>query len=275
MIFYDFPIYDNVRELPLYLINMGLQHCQDHIIRKSGYPSYQILYCNNGSGTLIFDGNEYLINSKTAFFLPPDYPHEYYANEDIWDIHWVVFDGIDNAYTIPLILINVSMDKPSVIKLYDTNRLDLLFLSMHEAICSDKLYGTLKASGILYSFLLEFNRLVKDKSYGAHYNPSLLKAVEYINSHYNEQISLQQLCDMTKITKQHMCLLFRTSLNARPMEYLSKKRLQEAKLLLATTDKTIEEIAAETGFNSTSYFCKQFRIYEKTTPGQFRNNSFL
>ncbi|MBP3742214.1 MAG: hypothetical protein J6J00_04450 [Treponema sp.] len=55
MFFYDYPILGKEKELPLYLINMGLQECQDHIIRKEGYPCSQILFCTKGSGTLIID----------------------------------------------------------------------------------------------------------------------------------------------------------------------------------------------------------------------------
>jgi len=275
LVFYDFPLYDNVKMLPIFLINMGLQYRQDHIIRKEGYPTFQILYCNHGSGTLRFDDTNYLINKNTAFLLPPNYPHEYYANEDIWDIHWIVFDGVNEGAAIPQTLTNLDLHKPLIIKLHDTNRLDLLFLSMHEAIIADDLYGIMNASGILYSFLLEFNRLAKEKSFGTCYNPSLLKSVKYIHQHYMEDISLEQLCNMSKISKQHMCLLFRNSLNSKPIEYLTKKRLQEAKILLLTTDLTIEEIADKTGFHSPSYFCKQFKRYEKTTPKKYKMHSFL
>lgn len=275
MVFFDFPLYDNVNTLPIYLINMGLQHRQDHIIRKEGYPHYQILYCNHGSGTLIFDDKDYLINENTAFILPPDYPHEYYANEETWDIHWLAFYGLDEGRAILQTLTNLDLSQPSVLKLPDTNRLDLLFLSMHEAIISDEFYGVMNASGILYSFLLEFNKLVKEKSFGSCYNPSVRKAALFVNRHYAENITLETLCDLCKITKQHMCLLFRASLNSTPMEYLNKKRLQEAKILLLTTTLSIEEIATKTGFHSSSYFCKQFKRYEKSTPAKFRMDSFI
>ena len=53
MYFCDYPILQSEKELPLYLLNMGQQHCQDHIIRPEGYPDPQILYCTKGSGTLV------------------------------------------------------------------------------------------------------------------------------------------------------------------------------------------------------------------------------
>ena len=90
MFFADFPILGNEKSLPLYLENMGQQHCQDHLIRPEGYHYDQILYCTKGSGTLVFNGKSTTIPPDTAIFIPAGIPHEYYPEEDIWDIHWIV-----------------------------------------------------------------------------------------------------------------------------------------------------------------------------------------
>ena len=81
---------------------------------------------------------------------------------------------------------------------------------------------------------------------------------------------MEELCAVSGVSKQYLCLLFRNSLGSRPMEYITKRRIQAAKELLTATDKTIEEIAAETGFCTPSYFCKLFRRYEGITPTGFR-----
>lgn len=74
MYFCDYPILQSEKELPLYLLNMGQQHCQDHIIRPEGYPDPQILYCTKGSGTLVIDGKKIPVPVHTAVFLPAAYP---------------------------------------------------------------------------------------------------------------------------------------------------------------------------------------------------------
>ena len=55
------------------------------------------------------------------------------------------------------------------------------------------------------------------------------------------------------------------------MEYIAKRRIQEAKALLTGTEKSIEQVAEETGFCSESYFCKLFKRYEGMTPSAFRH----
>ena len=81
---------------------------------------------------------------------------------------------------------------------------------------------------------------------------------------------MDELCSVSGVTKQHLCLLFRKKLSMRPMEYIAKRRIQEAKALLTGTEKSIEQVAEEIGFCSESYFCKLFKRYEGMTPSAFR-----
>ncbi len=268
MIFCDYPIIGSEKDLPVYLINMGLQQCQDHVIRKNGYPCPQILFCTKGSGTLLYEDKKYLIPANTALFLPADFPHEYYPNEDVWNIHWIVPAG----EALPQLLGNLSMEEPGIFHLQETTRLEYWFRSMHDALRSDSLLGNYRASGLLYNFLVEFNLSISPKESGNTYHPALVKAIDYINNHYHSSISMEELCNYCGVSKQHLCLLFRTLLHTRPMEYAAKRRIQVAKELLTSTSMTIEEIAEETGFCTASYFCKMFKRYEGITAIRFKRD---
>ena len=266
MFFCDFPIIRTENELPLYLLNMGQQHCQDHITRPEGYPCPQILYCTKGSGTLIIDGEKLSVPPFTAIFLPALYPHEYYPEEEIWDIHWVVPAG----YASDEILEHFGLTKPAVYPLNEVKNLEHIFRKMHEAIRADSFFGNYRASGYLYDFLIEFYRLISAKGISGTPNSALMKAIDYINDNYKSQIGMEELCEVSGVSKQHLCLLFRSTLAARPMEYIAKRRIQAAKELLTSSGKSIEEIAAETGFCSASYFCKLFKRHEGISPSKFR-----
>ena len=54
------------------------------------------------------------------------------------------------------------------------------------------------------------------------------------------------------------------------MQYLQKKRIEEAKTLLATTDLTMSEIGNVLGFSSSSYFAQAFKKNMKRSPAQYR-----
>lgn len=266
MYFYDFPIISTESELPLYLVSVGMHELQPHIIREDGYSYPQILYCTKGSGTLSVGGEKTTITPYTAFYLPSGCPHEYYPEEDIWDIRWVVPSG----YAAEDTLRHFGLNSPKIFTLDNITVLEHHFRKMHEAIIADRIFGNYRAAGFLYDFLIEFYRLTSTAVTGVSANPAVIRAMDYINIHYAEDITMEQLCEAAEVSKQHLCRLFRTALNSRPMEYIAKRRIQAAKELLSNTSESVEDIAMETGFCTSSYFCKLFKRYEGITPTQFR-----
>jgi LacI family transcriptional regulator len=63
---------------------------------------------------------------------------------------------------------------------------------------------------------------------------------------------------------------FREHLNLTPSEYILRRRLEYAKELLRKGDQNVEEVAAQCGFHSCSYFCQVFKRVTGATPGSFR-----
>jgi len=63
---------------------------------------------------------------------------------------------------------------------------------------------------------------------------------------------------------------FINTFNSPPGKWLQKRRLEHAKYLLELTDKNINELAFETGFENTSHFIRIFRQTYGVTPLQFK-----
>ena len=175
-----------------------------------------------------------------------------------------------SGFAVNNVLEQFGLTEPMIFQLTDIKNLERCFRKMHEALLGDSLFGNYRAAGFLYDFLIEFYRLISAVSGNSVVNPAVIKAVDYINANYTDEITLEELCETAGVSKQHLCRLFRSALNSRPMEYIAKRRIQAAKELLSDTDKTIDEISEETGFCTGSYFCKLFRRYEGMTPSQFR-----
>lgn len=266
MFFNHYPIIGTENKLPVYLVNMGMFDCQPYVKRGAefGYP--QIFYCTKGSGILCYDNIRTEVKAGTGFFIPPAYPHEYYPTGDVWDNHWIIPDG----YGCERMLSGMGLDKPQTFSLSNIKLLDHFFRNMHEALMSDKLHGNLRASGYLYSFLIELERCKSGAGLRNEANPAIIKCVDYIDNNYSETITMEHLCNVSGVSKQYLCRLFRNTLASRPMEYIAKRRIQAAKELLTGTEMSIEEIVEQTGFCDSSYFCKLFRRYEGMTPTQFR-----
>ena len=266
MQYFDYPNVSSEFMLPLFVFTVGVNRWQYHVIRGSEFIFPQINYCTEGSGTLTVDGKKHIIEPGMAFFLPENYPHEYYSNGDIWDTHWVVPAGVAINDTLQ----NMGFDKPLIFKLNDMKLVEHHFKKMHEAIIGDKTYGTFRAAGFLYDFLLEIYRQFTVSSGAYSINPAVIKAIDYINVNYTSNITMEQLCEAAGVGSHYLCRLFRNSLNTRPMEYVAKRRIKAAKDLLLITNKSLAEIAEETGFCESSYLCRLFKRYVGMTPTQFR-----
>ncbi len=266
MFFYHYPIIGSENRLPIYLVSLGKHDCQPYIKRGEEYNFPQIFYCTKGVGILSYDNIKVEIKTGMGFFIPANYPHEYYPVGDVWDNHWIIPGG----YGCERLLSDMGFDKPQVFLLNNMKLLDHFFRNMHEALMSDKLQGNLRASGYLYSFLIELERCKSGARLHSKTNRAIIKCIDYIDNNYHQPITMEQLCEASGMSKQYLCRLFRSTLGTRPMEYIAKRRIQAAKELLTGTKMSIEEIVEQTGFCDSSYFCKLFRRYEGITPTQFR-----
>ena len=97
----------------------------------------------------------------------------------------------------------------------------------------------------------------------------------YISTHYQEDLSLQELSKQFGYTTQHISLLFKKNLDTTYYTYLTKLRLDRAKFLLMTTNKRNIDIAIECGFSSEHSLISHFKKNFGETPSQFRKKSVI
>ncbi len=103
-------------------------------------------------------------------------------------------------------------------------------------------------------------------------SPEVLKIVYYINTHYDEDIKLADLCDIFHLSKAALCKKFKEVMNCSIMKYVLELRLNKAKALLRDTNKSIEKIADTCGFSSANYFGLIFKKAIGLSPLNFRKS---
>ena len=104
----------------------------------------------------------------------------------------------------------------------------------------------------------------------SHHLPTMEKAVEFMNTHFRENISLKQLSSYCFVSPFHFSRMFKQTLGVSPHRYLSGIRLTHAKYLLQSSPRPVTDIAYECGFNSLEHFVTAFRMEFKQSPGLFR-----
>jgi AraC family transcriptional regulator len=102
----------------------------------------------------------------------------------------------------------------------------------------------------------------------------LAAVLEYIDAHFAETISLQDLAQIAGLSPRHLCCAFRRSVGMAPHRYLVERRLERAKLLLGGTG-CLAQIALDCGFASQQHFTSAFRQALGTTPGVMRKSMRL
>lgn len=99
----------------------------------------------------------------------------------------------------------------------------------------------------------------------------IARAVEFIDRHYAEDISLAQIIQVSGLSSAQFHRLFRRYIRFRPLWYLRNVRLNHAAVLLRTTDRSITDIAMAVGFNDSNYFARAFRVAMGMSPRAYRN----
>ncbi len=98
----------------------------------------------------------------------------------------------------------------------------------------------------------------------------IISAINFINMHYSEPITLDTLTDRLHISKFHFCRIFKEATGTTFLEYLHNVRLSHAHRLLAEKDMTLEEIAVKSGFGSGAYFSRIFKKVYGIPPKEFQ-----
>ena len=98
----------------------------------------------------------------------------------------------------------------------------------------------------------------------------IVNAKMYIDENYHEPIDLEQVSKKAFISKFHFHRLFRRIYQKTPHEYITRKRIDKAKELLAE-NKAVNEVCNEVGFESIGSFSILFKKEIGFAPQYYRN----
>ena len=100
---------------------------------------------------------------------------------------------------------------------------------------------------------------------------ALNKVVTILKSENSASLSVNDLSKLSGVSTPHLFALFRKHLNSTPHQYLLNLRIKRARVMLASTNDSVKEIADKCGFSSIESFYRLFRQYNHLPPSQFRD----
>lgn len=265
-----FPVIGDEKDLPVFIHGIGVSSPEYHFKRDNGSPFDQVIYTSNGEGELIIGEKKFSVPKGWGFYLPAKLPHEYYAKgSNIWETKWVIYSGKSCAD----LMTSLGFEQGGVFKIGNYDVVDTMFMKLLRYAKSSAYFDGFQGSALLYSLLVSLNRqnALKYDDKDIVKLGKLEPIIEYLDSNYMKDISLAALAENAHLSPQYLCRLFKECLNIRPFEYLAKKRIQEAKIMLKEHQElTVAEIAEKVGYKDCSYFCAVFKRQETLSPTEFR-----
>jgi YesN/AraC family two-component response regulator len=101
------------------------------------------------------------------------------------------------------------------------------------------------------------------------------KVCVFLEKHFAEYITLKQVADLIHLTESNFCNFFKKATGKTFSDYLNTVRINSCCQLLLQTDKPINAIAFECGFETLSYFNRVFLKKKGLTPKEFRKSNLL
>ncbi len=98
----------------------------------------------------------------------------------------------------------------------------------------------------------------------------LRKAIEYLNEHYSEQVTLNEVAEHTFVTTFYISRMFKKELGISFIDYLNEIRIQKAKELLKDVKFKSYEVASLVGIPDPHYFSKLFKKHSGISPSEYR-----
>lgn len=94
----------------------------------------------------------------------------------------------------------------------------------------------------------------------------------YIESHYNESLSIEQLARMAEISPKYYVELFKKSYGISTIDYVTEVRINRAKQLMVRSDVRLRDIAHRVGYHDEFYFSRKFKQQVGVSPTAYVKN---
>ncbi len=102
------------------------------------------------------------------------------------------------------------------------------------------------------------------------YRVRLAATLSFMNEHYREALTTEQLADTAGMSVQRFAGAFRVAFGSGPSEYLAGLRMREARELLRDEARSISEVATDVGYHDSEHFSLAFKHHYGLTPREFR-----
>lgn len=250
------------------------------------HPTFEITVFLTSEGTYSINGRDFDFKCGDVFIMPPNAPHAVSNITKEGVIYNLTFEG-------DFVVNHKIYDEDNCLRVFSgnaanfKNRLDRTNPVLAEIIMlMDKIYDefSMKNPGFenmvrIYIQTILVN-IYRNFDYGKEQELTkprniilLEKSIDYINEHFTDDISLDELAEIAGFTPTYYGIIFKKINGITPWEYVTAKRISYAISLLGSGEySSILELATKCGFNNSANFNRTFKKYTGFVPSQYLRN---
>lgn len=275
-----------------------------NILYSHWHPEFELFYLSRGDCVFVIGGEEYPMSAGEVVFVPSGALHSAYRTKSAGEtvFYAAVFsklmlgdpaDVISEKYISPALSGELKFSTVMTRKVpwqgYIIDKLvEIMSLYDYTPYDRDPLPGKhpelflredeFGAELIIKSNLLQIwkelvthaERVAQIKSADKLNRERVLKAIDFIHSHYAEPLTLERIASETYMSREYFSRIFKVETLKTPFEYLTQYRISRAMELLEQSDLSVTEIAEKCGFSSPGYFNVRFSEIAGCSPREYR-----
>lgn len=278
-------------EFPLMVYPVTLSQMYLKLIRWHWHPEIEMIYVLEGKVEALIDEEPFILEPGQGILVNQNVLHAFHRVEEYEAVffsivfHPAMIFGYGSAamsvkYLNPIInnagmkYVILNDDDPSTNPIIENMRQIRDSYTSHkfgyELVCKASLchlWNTLlKLPRQEVSSVVKSKRIINDEQ-------RIKEAILYIEEHFAEPITLDDIADSIHISKSECCRCFQRVLRVTPFEYLLKYRIFYATKLIQRQDvaaSSISNLAISVGFGNISYFNKVFKRFLHMTPTEYK-----
>ena len=264
-----YPQLPTTEKLPLNLNGMGLNHVQERLIRPNGVPFYQWIQCLKGKGFLYLGNTIYIVEKGWGIFLPPDTPHQYWSEDNLWEVNFLGFSG----KLADFFLKEGKISEAGIYHPENPEEIIRLENEIYRLYLENSALKDEEISMLLYGIVLQMMSMDSSSigNSAMHENLKLRNVISFMEDNYSKDISLNDIAEHAGLSKEYLCSKFKKNMEKTIVEYLTEIRLIHARIfLMQFPEKKVYEIAKMCGFEDSSYFCSVFKKSTGLSPKEYQ-----
>lgn len=261
----------NSEAMPFHLSEIGKFYAgNDYYTERSENETFLIIYTISGNGLLDSDGVHISFSEGDAAIINC-MKHHFYKSDGEWNFFWMHISGSG----VKSFEEAINYGNSGAIKIRNKHEIVSKFDELIEQTQKSDI-GTLSEISLnihsILNMLLKSRLYPKDDHSSTSHIEEIRCAVEFIEEHHSEQITIDDILEKIHLSKFYFIRLFKQYMGTTPYKYLISYRINRSKILLRTTNMSIEEIAHCTGFMDSSNFIIQFKKHTHQKPLVYRRD---